>query len=254
MSRSLERVQADFAAALVDAGAAPGCVASLAGGDARTLERLALYRGNVGAAWEKALANAFPVVRALVGEEFFAALARAYGRTHPSSSGDLNRFGDRFAGFVAAFEHTQVLPYLGDVAALEWAVHRAHYAADTPALTRDRIAALPAGDLLGTRFGVHPACTWMESAFPIASIWLAHQPQSAVPLPDAIDRGEAALVARPLWRVEVRPSGAGEIAALEQLRAGADMEASIAAGLGADPAFDFPKALVRWLDLGVLTP
>src|SRR5258706_1360254 len=104
MSAPLERLQADFAAALIDSGAAAAVVPALVSRDARTLERIALYRGNVVAAWEKALANAYPVVRALVGDEFFHGLARAYGRAHPSASGDLNRFGARFAEFVAGFE------------------------------------------------------------------------------------------------------------------------------------------------------
>jgi hypothetical protein len=252
MSRPLERVQAAFAAALDDPGAVAAFVPALVTRDLLTAERLALYRGNVVAAWEKALANSYPVVRALVGDEFFAALARAYGRAHPSVSGDLNRFGDYFAKFVAAFEHTQSLPYLGDVAALEWAVHRAHYAADGNKLTRERVAALPPIELLSARFGLDAACACIASRFPVARIWQAHQPRSQVALPESLDSGEFALVVRPCWRVEVLVSSAGEIAALERLCSGADVESAIAAGLGVDAGFDFPRALVRWLDFGML--
>ncbi|HSC11045.1 MAG TPA: DNA-binding domain-containing protein, partial [Rhodanobacteraceae bacterium] len=99
MSAQLERIQADFAAALAGPAAADALLPALISDDARVLDRLALYRGNISAAWEKALANAYPVVRALVGDEFFGGLARAYGRAHPSVSGDLNRFGARFAEF-----------------------------------------------------------------------------------------------------------------------------------------------------------
>jgi hypothetical protein len=252
MSARLDRLQADFAAALVEPSAAAALAPALVGHDARVLDRLALYRGNVSAAWEKALANAYPVVRALVGNEFFGGLARAYGRAHPSVSGDLNHFGARFAEFIDGFEHARSLPYLGDVAALEWRVHAAHYAADPAALTRERIAALPPDELLMARFDLHPACTWLRSPFPIASIWLAHQPQATVALPDSLDRSELALVARPRWRVEVLVSSSGELAALARLREGADIEAAITAGLQAEPGFAFPKALVRWLDCAVL--
>jgi len=252
MSAPLERVQADFAAALAESDAGVALLPALVTDDARVLERLALYRGNVSAAWEKALANAYPVVRALVGDEFFGGLARAYGRAHPSVSGDLNRFGARFGQFIDAFEHTRSLPYLGDVAALEWSVHAAHYAADPVALTRERIGALPAGELLVSRFALHPGCAWLRSRFPVASIWLAHQPQATVGLPDSLDRGELALVVRPRWRVEVLVSSAGELAALARLREGADVEDAITAGLQAEPEFAFPKALVRWVDCAVL--
>jgi len=144
----LEVLQADFAAALLDGDAAPALLPSLHDRGERTLGRLALYRGNVHAAWDKALGNAFPVVRALVGDEFFAALGRAYARAYPSSSGDLNMFGGCFAPFVGSFEHARSLPYLSDVATLEWAVHCAHYAADANALPRERMAAISPHDLL----------------------------------------------------------------------------------------------------------
>ena len=252
MSAPLERVQADFAAALADPGAGAALLPALVADDGRVLDRLALYRGNVSAAWEKALANAYPVVRALVGDEFFGGLARAYGRAHPSVSGDLNRFGARFGEFADAFEHTRSLPYLGDVAALEWRVHVAHYAADPVALTRERIGALPPDELLMARFALHPACAWLRSGFPVASIWLAHQPQATAGLPDSLDRSELALVVRPRWRVEVLASSAGELAALARLGEGADLEEAITAGLQAEPGFAFPKALVRWLDCSVL--
>jgi hypothetical protein len=248
----LESVQADFGAALIDPALALPLARRELAAHAHAAQRLGLYRANVVAAAQKALAHAYPVLRALVGGEFFAALARAYARAQPSVSGDLNRFGAGLGTFVAGFEHTQALPYLADVATLEWTVHRAYYAADAPLVTRARVTTLPPAALLSTRFGLHPACAWIESEFPLARIWLAHQPGSGVALPADMQDGEIALVARPLWRVQVLRSSRGEIAALRQLKAGLDMEAVIAAGLEADPRFDFPRALVRWFDHGIL--
>jgi hypothetical protein len=40
--------------------------------------RFAVHRNNVVAGWVKALKSRFPVVEKIVGEEFFAAMARAY--------------------------------------------------------------------------------------------------------------------------------------------------------------------------------
>jgi hypothetical protein len=247
-----EVVQANFAAALLEADAAAALLPSLRDRSAGALGRLALYRGNLHALWNKSLGNTFPIVRALVGEEFFAALARAYGRVHPSVSGDLNTFGARFAEFVGSFEHTRSLRYLGDVATLEWAVHCARHAADASALPRERVAAISPHDLLRSRFRVQPALRWIESRFPIASIWHAHQPQATVTFPDVLDRPECALIARPCWRVEVVASSAAEIAALTQLRDGADMDGAIGAAISKDKNFDFARAFLRWLDLALL--
>ena len=253
MPLPLERLQAKFAAALIDAAAEAGAIADFSAAEGPVRERLALYRGNVHAAWEKALANAYPVVRALVGEEFFSALARAYGRAYPSSSGDLNRFGAMLGTYVHDFPHTRSLPYLSDVAALEWCVHEAHYARDSTGIRHEQITSLAPGDLLASRLALQPACRWVDAGFPIASIWRAHQPGSTEPWPAELDRHEFALVVRPRWRVEVLLSSAGEIAALRHLQAGFDMECAIGVALAAQPDFDFPKALVRWLDYAVLT-
>ena len=250
---SLESLQTDFAAAMFDLDRASALMPSLLHRDARSIERIALYRGNLLAAWQKALGGAFPVVRAIVGEEFFDALARVYGHAHPATGGDLNQFGIRFAAFVADFEHTQSLPYLSDVASLEWAAHRAHYAADPEPLSRARIASLQPQELLTSRFAVHDACAWLSSAYPIATIWFAHQSDTTCSLPESLHRSEIALVVRPQWRVEVVASSVGEIAALDVLRSGEPLEAAIEAALDVDATFDFARALVRWLDLGVLS-
>lgn len=250
MSSPLEDLQARFAAALLDPGRLAAIEDRIASRALR--ERLALYRGNLVAAHEKALANAYPVVRELVGAESFAGLARAYARAHPSASGDLDRFGAQFPGFLARFAPPALPPYLADVAALEWAVHSAERAADAASPARERIGALAAGELLASRFALHPACCWIESRFPIASIWLGHQPRTGARLPEDLSHGEIALVVRPGWRADVLRSSGGEIAALAELRDGRDMEAAIAAGLQADPGFDFPRALVRWIDDAVL--
>lgn len=247
---SLEAFQSDLAAALLHAR--DTFVETNFLRAAGIHERLALYRGNVRAAWEKGLANAYPVIRALAGEVFFRALARAYGDAHPSRSGNLNEFGAELSEFVATFEHTQVLPYLGDVAALEWTVHRARYAADADGLARERMAAMLPQDLLNARFMLHPALAWHSSSYPIATIWRAHQPNPSVALPASLGQREAALVVRPRWHVEVLESSSAEIAALAALRVGASMDDAIGAAFEQDSAFAFARALVRWLDLGVL--
>ena len=245
---SLEAWQADFAAALLSAGAAsPGTAIGT-----YPAQWLALYRSHVHAASAKALGKVFPVVRALVGDECFGGLARAYARAHPSSSGDLNAFGAHLSIFLQTFEPALGLPYLGDVAALEWLVHRAHAAADARTLPRERAAVMQPQELLAARFVLHPACAWMQSSFPIATIWRAHQPDSHVVLPESLERSEWALIARPDWRAKVVESSAAEIAALAMLRNGGAMDDAIGAALEQDAKFDFARGFVRWLDLELL--
>lgn len=253
MPSSLEQLQADFSAALVGDALPSGLAAALIGDDAHAAARLRLYRRNVFATWRHALALAYPVVQALLGPECFDGVAERYGRAHPSRDGDLNRFGAAFGAFLAGDAATSSLPYLRDVAALEWAVHRAHFAADAPAIPRQRIVALSPAQLLAARFVLHPACAWLASTHAICSLWSAHQADSTLALRAIADRPEFALVTRRRWRVTVTPITRGDAIALDALRAGADMDHTISAALHGDPTFEFAKAFLRWLECDVFT-
>ena len=47
---------------------------------------------------------------------------------------DLNRLGAHLPAFLVSFSPVAPYPWFPDLAALEWAAHCAHYAADAPAL------------------------------------------------------------------------------------------------------------------------
>jgi hypothetical protein len=230
---SLREVQAQFGAALLAAGGSPGMQA---------------YRGNVFGNWSKALAGAYPIVRKIVGQEFFDALAREYARAHASASGDLNEFGGELARFVENFPHTVDLPYLPDVARMEWLAHRAHYAADPTPF--DFKTALPENP----RFRLAPPCTLLASRWPLGRIWQVHQDDHD----DEFDVDLAAgpdriVVHRPRWRVQVRSLARGDYRFLEAAAAGKTLAEALESAAGADPGFDASLALARWVDAGVLT-
>jgi hypothetical protein len=88
-------------------------------------DRIAIYRRTVFANYRNALAATYPVVKRLVGAPFFNTAVDSYVHAHPSASGDLNVYGDAFGDFLAAYPHAANLPYLPDVARLEWAIDEA---------------------------------------------------------------------------------------------------------------------------------
>lgn len=220
-------------------------------GDARlAAQRLALYRGNMTGAWEKALASAYPVLKALVGDDFFAALARAYGKAHPSVDGDLNRFGEQFAAFLASFPHVADYPYFPDMARLEWAMHRAHYADDARPIDGERLARMTPEQLDFARFTFHPACSLVSSGWSIVRLWRAHQ-QDSEGFPEDLARDEYGIIVRPQWRATVLPLDAAAHAALASLQRGDTLGAALDAALEIDPAFDFGAQLQQWLRHGI---
>lgn len=206
------------------------------------------YRGNVFSNWSKALAGAYPIARKIVGAEFFDALAREYARAHPSASGDLNEFGGKLAQFVETFPHTIDLPYLPDVARMEWLAHRAYYAAD--AVPFDFKIAL----FENPRFRLAPPCALLASAWPLGRIWQVHQDDYERPVDVDLASGpDRIVVHRPRWRVQVQSVAPGDFRFLQAAQAGAALDAALEAAIAADPAFDASLALARWVEAGVLT-
>ena len=239
--------QSDFAAALRDRQRTPAMQRWLAG-DADLVERrMAIYRANMVAAADKALSSAYPVIRQVVGAEFFHGLAREYQRGTPSVSGDLTDFGATFDAFVAAFEHTQSLPYLPDLARLEWAVHRASGAADAPAWDASALGAVEPERQAAIRFAWSPGLAVVESPHPIARIWTIHQPGYDDEFSVAWDRADTALVARDGFAVAVSECGAADASFLRASLSGAPLGEAAGAALAIHPDFDLGALLGRAL-------
>ncbi|MFO1415414.1 MAG: DNA-binding domain-containing protein [Burkholderiales bacterium] len=221
--------------------------AALLAGEAPAHAGLATYRATVFANWRNALGATFGVVRTLTGDTFFAAAVDAFARAHPSRGGDLNVYGDAFAGFLAAWPPAHDLPYLPDVARLEWAMDEANRAAAAPGTAQDVIEALarvPPERFEALRFALDPSCRLLQPAFPVLRIWRAHQP-GGEPLEgiDVAAGGEHLLVRRESGGVSVERVGTALHAWLAALQAGATLAAALDAALAVDASFDLVPAL-----------
>lgn len=173
-------------------------------------ERLAIYRNTFTLTLVRALRLSFPAVDRLVGAEFFDAAARDFIAGQPPLSSWLDEFGGGFAGFLERFAPAATLPYLGDVARLEWTVSRALHAPDAEPLDLAALAAVPEAGQAGLRFAPHPSLGLVQSRFPADAIWRA-----------VLDEDEAALAALdlsagPAWLLVQRGPAGIEVLRLEE--------------------------------------
>lgn len=183
--------------------------------------RYAVYRNNVVQSLIDALADTFPVVQQLVGKVFFHAMAGGFVRQSPPTSPVLAHYGEQFADFVARFAPAFPLPYLADVARLEWAYVSAFHAADVSALPAHILAERLAQPerLAATCLRFAPHVRLIRSDFAVVSLWHAHQTDAEL---SAIDwsQAEAALVVRPELEVQVIPLACSTADLLQALLAG----------------------------------
>jgi hypothetical protein len=139
--------------------------------------RFAVHRNNVVHSLVGVLGDTFPVVRLLVGEAFFDAMARLFVVEHPPASPLMHRYGRCFADWLVRFEPAAALPYLPDMARLEWAQLAALHAADaSPVDPQVLVAVLQDPDrLAATSLILHPSCAVVCSPHPVVTLWRAHQ-------------------------------------------------------------------------------
>lgn len=249
--QTLADLQRDFSAALRDAERpVPGAVLPVGAGlGARGFD---VYRNNVAVSLIEALEAAFPAVRKLVGEEFFKALARAFIAKQPPRSPVLLLYGQGFGDFLQDFPPVRELPYLVDVARLEWARLHAYHAADAETLEIGCLSALPEEDLGGLRFSLHPSLVLVRSRWPVVSLWAASSgadPEAAVDMKSA----QAAAVIRPELTVDVRLLPTGGHGFLELLMADATLAEAAAQGAEGDPAFNLAERLQGLFQIGAVT-
>jgi hypothetical protein len=207
------------------------------------------YRGNL----QDALAGAYPVVKQLVGDDFFRFMAWKFISQWPSRNANLHRYGAELVDFVAAFEPAGELVYLADMARLEWACHVAYFAEEDETLDVSALATIPSERYADLVLRIHPTCCVMHSNFPVAAIWQAHQP--GAPADFHIDLGSGpvdALICRSGDVVQVGELVAAEAAWLQLIKAGMPMGAATGVIMEHHADFDLPEALQAFVARGAI--
>ncbi len=240
----LRELQQGFAAALLeDSDTAFGAL--LRGGRFPGARRLQVYRNNIFASLTDALAAVYPVVTRLVGTGFFGYAADSYLRLHPAHGGNLHDVGHAFADFLQRFPAVATLPYLTDVARLEWAWHQAFHGAASAPLDPSTLATVPAERHPDLRFVLHPTARLLASDYPMLRIWQANQTQDGGEPVDLAAGGEQVLVLRPELTVEILSLSRGEYTLLQCLAAGTSLGAACDAAFNQEPALDLSGVLQR---------
>ena len=214
-------------------------------------ERFAVHRNNVVQGLIRALEAAYPAVRSLVGEGFFAAMAGAHVRADPPRSPILIHYGEGFPAFIEGFPPAAGLPYLGAVARLERAWLEAFHAAEAVPLPISSFGLVPEAELAGSRLALHPSLRIVRAGHPIVTLWAANTGRGSHAAVE-LGRAETGLVVRPRDRVTVEAVPPGLAVLVEALGSGASLGTAVEAALAADPAPDPGAMLGRLFALGAV--
>lgn len=216
--------------------------------------RFAVYRNNVISSLINALADNFPVTLQLVGDEFFRAMASVFVREFPPQSPVLACYGASFARFMEVFPPAQGLPYLADVARLEFARIQAYHSADAATLGPEHLAqalADPAA-LEQMRLTLHPSLAVLNSPHAIVSLWAAHQGHVDIARVNP-NTPEHALILRNRMEVEVLQISTAAALFLGALMDSHPLAEAAEYAIACEPEFDLTPLLAHLIQTGAIT-
>lgn len=248
--RDLQRAMRDHA---FDRGGTPIATAAIADVHAFSpAERLGIHRNATLLGLGMALRASFPVTLRLVGEAFFDRMARDFLLAAPPRDPRMSRLGLEFPAFVGGYAAASALPYLSDVARLEVAWTHAYHAAEAVPLAPEALLAFPEDRLGEVVLTPLPSLRFVASAYPVATIWRANQPEHADPEAIRLDAGgEMAVVWRPDDTVRVQALGNGGFTFVMALATGQSLDTAWAGALALAPDFQLIPELqalltARW--------
>ena len=176
-----------------------------------SIDHFNIYKGSITASLNRALREIYPVCNRLTGDNFFNAMGKEYMCNTPSRSADLANYGEDFPDFIASFKHTEKLPYLPDVARLDWVWHRAFHATDETGLDTERLAEVQENDKGQIVFKLTLSASLISSEYPVHHIWEVNQDDYTGEQTVNLDEGGVDLL---VWRqgytMRIDPIDAGE--------------------------------------------
>lgn len=221
--------------------------------EATAEDRVAVYRDAYRLRLSEALAANYPRLRELIGEDAFNSIADTYIDAHPSSNPSIRWFGEHLAQQMQRSFAAQ--PWLGELAAWEWAIATAFDAEDAQRVSMQSLAAVAVDVWPTLRFEFHPAVQCLRMKTNAPALFKALTEDSALPEPA---RGEES--AWVIWRDDVTPCfrslSPGDAAALSLLMQGASFEemcTELCAWYAADEAARQAATLLReWIEAGMV--
>ena len=248
---ALRELQSGFSRAILtgDTGAVAHDI-SAQGAD--PLARLQIYRNNTFLSLTGALMATFPAVVRVVDARFFRYLAHAFIEAHPPRQPMLSHYGAGLVEFIADFKACRSLPYLADLACLEWAINEAALAPSKPALATAALTAITPELMASATLELQPSIRLVISRWPVLSLWQDNQS----------DNVHKQTLSRCATRVLIRRKGVGvamdlhpasRVRFLRCLRQGATLESAMTASLSRDAGFMPSNELLALFSEGLVT-
>ncbi|MEQ1671566.1 MAG: DNA-binding domain-containing protein [Hyphomicrobium sp.] len=148
------------------------------------------------------LRHDYEYLAALMGNDAFEEMARAFVTANPSRFQNARWFGSGLADFLRANDAYASNPVFADLAGLEKAFADAFDARDATAISIDDLAAYAPEDWGCLTFAPHPAVSLLSVATNVLAVWTAIKAAQTAPSSMPASQARSNLV---IWRFGVTP-------------------------------------------------
>ncbi len=200
---------------------------------------------------EHVMALTYPVILSLVGEQFFHFCVTYFAQTHRPPTPDIDVYGEEFADFLSQFEPAKTLPYLPDIARLEWLYQQAALAPRAQVIDGDALSTVPQEHYFNLYLHLPPSAHFFASKHPVDKIWQWNQDDNTdlTPLNLAEEEGGHFLIHRPYSQVSIIRILSEESAFLQALAQGGNLYDAFEAATAINAEFDLAHYLQRHITL-----
>lgn len=142
-------------------------------------DRVNVYRETAKSLHISVLASVYTACNKILGEDYFKLIAKHYYANYPSTSPNLNDYGEQFPSYLSMLLNYRYelkdFSYLSELAKLEWCIQKSHYSRDDKQL--DIVEFQQQFDLYGgeVKFYLVSSIELLATCYPVTEIWQLHQ-------------------------------------------------------------------------------
>lgn len=159
-------------------------------------ERLEIYAHGYRVRLVEALAETYPLLQRLLGDDDFTALAESFVAAHPSVHRSIRWYGRELADHLSRTPPHAEQPILAELTQLEWTLAEVFDAPDARPQTRAAFAAVDPSAWSELRFEFHPSLRRLLLRWNTAAAWHALNNEQTPPYPECAEHAVPWL----LWR------------------------------------------------------
>ena len=141
------------------------------------LERLDIYAEGYYSRLLECLEDDYETLKRVLGDKLFRRLVADYLEAHPSRSYTAAELGRHMPEFIAGWELAEALPYLPDLARLEWLCVESFFAENLPVYDLAKLQTIPESRWPKARFRLDPSVRLLRTDWNLDEMWGSeHEP------------------------------------------------------------------------------